>query len=193
MQPGSAVVSEKQLLGERQEGIPKDDTSFHTSRCHIPETLNLGTAVRTRFILWYIRPRNCTSCLKSRSSALENPIGFHLIKKFPAILWNSKVNFHVHKSSRQIPILSHIFPARILVSYFFKAHFNVFFPSMPRFSKWSPSFRLFRPHAFLFFLMFVTCPAHLCKSLQSPVTSVLLSSSMFLSALSKILGLRPSV
>jgi hypothetical protein len=47
VQPGSLVVSEKHLLGERQEGAPKDGTSYHTSRCHIPEALNLGTAVST--------------------------------------------------------------------------------------------------------------------------------------------------
>ena len=47
MQPGSLVVSEKHLLGEREEGAPKDGTSYHTSRCLIPEALNLGTALST--------------------------------------------------------------------------------------------------------------------------------------------------
>jgi len=78
VQPGSLVVSEKHLVGERQEGAPKDGTSYHNSRCHIPEALNLGTAVSTWSVLWYIPPSNSIRCLNSRSSAFENPEGFHL-------------------------------------------------------------------------------------------------------------------
>jgi len=42
-------------------------------------------------------------------------------------------------------------PAHTFQTYVFKTHFNIILPSIPRSSKWSPSFRFIHqsPHPFL--------------------------------------------
>jgi len=52
------------------------------------------------------------------------------------------VHFHVHKMLSLVPVLSQIEPVHMLPLYFFKIDFNIIFPSISRYSKWSLSFRL---------------------------------------------------
>jgi hypothetical protein len=51
--------------------------------------------------------------------------------------WSLPVRFH--KSTVQVPVLSHINSVHVLLSCLVKSHLNV--PSMPRSSKWSHPFR----------------------------------------------------
>jgi len=55
-----------------------------------------------------------------------------LIKKPPASLWKSKVKYCLYRSPPLDPILSHLNPVHTFTFYFFKIHFKIIFPSMPR-------------------------------------------------------------
>jgi hypothetical protein len=61
----------------------------------------------------------------------------HLVKKYPAFLWNPKVHHRVHKSPPPDPILSQPNPVRPIDPYLPKVQFNVILPTMPRSSQWS--------------------------------------------------------
>lgn len=65
-------------------------------------------------------------------------------------------HYSVHISPSFIPILSHISPFQDLPSDFCKIHFNIVFPSTPRSSKQSLSFRFKHPN-----------PAWLCALLHT--------------------------
>lgn len=82
----------------------------------------------------------CTSTVKSCSvssnflmySAWED--GCHSpYKKIPCLLQIPKTNYSVRKNSPTKPILNYMNPVHTL---FFKLHFNISFPTMPRSSKW---------------------------------------------------------
>ena len=67
-----------------------------------------------------------------------------LFQEIPLILWNPNVHYRTHKSSSCIPILTHTNPNHVLCSYFLIIHFNIIFPSTPRYFKRSLSFKF--PH-----------------------------------------------
>ena len=62
-------------------------------------------------------------------------------QEIPRIFRKPKVHYPIHK--RSVPTLSQINPVHA-PSNFSKIHFSSILPSMPRFSKWSPSFSF--PH-----------------------------------------------
>lgn len=67
-----------------------------------------------------------------------------LVKKFPHVLWNPQVHYHVHNSLSLLPIHSQITPVYILPSVFFIVHSNTNLPFTPTSSNMSFSFTF--PH-----------------------------------------------
>lgn len=67
-----------------------------------------------------------------------------LVKKFPHVLWNPQVHYHVHNSLSLLPIHSQITPVYILPSIFFIVHSNTNLPFTPTSSNMSFSFTF--PH-----------------------------------------------
>jgi hypothetical protein len=52
-------------------------------------------------------------------------------QEIPFFLWKLNVHDHVNRSPHVVPILNQINPGHTLTSYF-KIHFNIILPSMPR-------------------------------------------------------------
>jgi hypothetical protein len=65
-------------------------------------------------------------------------------QEIPLTLLNLTFHYSAHESAPLVPILNHMNSVHILPSYFCKIHHTIIFPSMPRSSKWSLSFRF--PH-----------------------------------------------
>jgi hypothetical protein len=55
----------------------------------------------------------------------EKLTGPELVKKFPHILWNLKVHYHIHRSPPPEPILSQLDPTLTPTSHFLKIYFNI--------------------------------------------------------------------
>jgi hypothetical protein len=76
-------------------------------------------------------------------------------QEIPRHLWNLKVHFL---------ILSKMNPVHTLLSSFFNIYFNIIFPSMPRSSLWSLSFRFLHQNFICTYLlsspMHATCRVH---------------------------------
>jgi hypothetical protein len=84
-------------------------------------------------------------------------------QKYPAFLWNPKVNHRVHESPPLDPILSQLNPVCPIDSYLPKVHLNVILPPTPRSSQWSLAFGPpnQNPVNTSPLPMRATCPAHL--------------------------------
>ena len=68
-------------------------------------------------------------------------IRFTASQEIPRILWNPKINYHIHNFLPPVPIPSQLDPVHTPTSNFLKIHPNIILPSMLGFSKWSLSFR----------------------------------------------------
>jgi hypothetical protein len=76
------------------------------------------------------------------------------VEKYPAVLWNPKVHYRVHKSSPVDPILSQLNPVRPIDPFLRKVHLNVILPPTPRSSQLSLAFSNISLH---FKIAMLTC------------------------------------
>ena len=69
-------------------------------------------------------------------------IFLQLVQKLFILHWSQ--GYHVFKRPPPVPLMSQINSVHALLCYYFKINFNMIFPSVPRFSRWSSSFAF--PH-----------------------------------------------
>lgn len=81
-----------------------------------------------------------TDLLQGSDSFLRTNISLGC-QEISHILHNPKVNYRVYSSLPFVPVLSQINVVHTFTFSLFKIHSNNVFPSMPRLSKWSLSFR----------------------------------------------------
>ena len=93
-----------------------------------------------------------------------------LSQEITHILWNPKLQYHIHKCSLPVPILSQLDPVHNPTSHFLDIHLNIIVPSMPWSSMWSVSLSF--PHLNTVYISTLpissTWPAYLCFSNWSP-------------------------
>ena len=72
---------------------------------------------------------------------LEKLTGLHLVKKFPAFLWNPKIHYRTHKRPPPVPVLGQPNPVHTPSSHLLEIHPNIIHSSTSRSPQWSPSLR----------------------------------------------------
>ena len=75
---------------------------------------------------------------------LEKPIVSLLVEEIPRILWNTKVQYNIHKNRPPFPILGQINLVYTPTSHFLKIRLNIIVPYKPGSPKWSLTLRF--PH-----------------------------------------------
>jgi len=85
-------------------------------------------------------------------------------QKIPNILWNTKFYYRVHISPPLLPIVSQMYPVHTFPPYYPMIHFNIIFPSMPKFSEWSLPFSFFNKNIVSIYRLshacFIPRPSH---------------------------------
>jgi hypothetical protein len=84
-------------------------------------------------------------------------------REFLNNFWNLKVYYRFQKKPPLVPILSQFDPLHTDLSFSFKIHFNIIFPTMCKSSSWSLNLRLYHQTSIRIrlFSLHATCPVHL--------------------------------
>ena len=137
---------------------------FH---CQRPSSKTYGSLVDVMTFKLINLWNSFTICILTYSME-QSPIWesnwFWASQEIPHILWNPKVQYHIHKCTPPVPILSQLNPVHSPTSYFLKIHLNIILPSTPGSPKWSLSLRF--PHqnpvyaSPLPHTRYMPCPSH---------------------------------